>query len=79
MIKDLLNGDIEIAILLGALFWAGDSMVNKIFSIMEWKIMTYCMTCLTFWTSLILTFNPLVAAGAALTVWIIEKNKDIEL
>jgi hypothetical protein len=46
---------------------------------MEWKIMTYCMTCLTFWTSLILTFNPLVAAGAALTVWIIEKNKDIEL
>ncbi len=70
---------IELAVLSGALAWAIDSMVNKIFNIMEWKIMGYCIICLTFWITLIFTFNPLVAAGAALTVWIIEKNKDIEL
>jgi len=70
---------IELAVLSGALVWAIDSMVNKVFNIMEWKIMNYCLVCLTFWITLIFTFNPLVAAGAALTVWVIEKNKDIEL
>ena len=70
---------IELAILTGALFWAIDSMVNKIFNYMKWNIMSYCLVCLTFWITLIATFNPLVAAGASLTVYVIQKNDVIKL
>jgi hypothetical protein len=70
---------IELAILTGALFWAIDSMVNKVFHYMNWKIMSYCLVCLTFHITLIATFNPLVAAGAALTVYLIQKNDIIKL
>jgi hypothetical protein len=70
---------IELAVLSGALIWAINSMINKIFTWKKWEIINYCLVCLSFWTTLVFTFNPLVAAGAALTVWIIEKNKDVEL
>jgi hypothetical protein len=70
---------IELAILTGALFWSINSMVNRIFQYKRWTIISYCLKCVTFWTTLIFTFNPLIAAGAALTVYLIEKNDTIKL
>jgi hypothetical protein len=70
---------IELAILTGALFWAIDSMVNKVFSWKRWQIMSYCLTCFSFWITTIITLNPLIGAGAALTVYLIQKNDRIEL
>jgi hypothetical protein len=70
---------LELAILIGALSWALFSMFDRVKSWLGYQFETPCQVCLTFWITLIFTFNPLIAAGAALTKWFIEKNDSIKL
>jgi hypothetical protein len=79
MIRDLLNGgDIEIALLLGALSWALFMMFEKVKDWLRFEL-NLCEVCLTFWIVILLTFNPMIAAGAAMVKWWVEKNDDIKL
>jgi hypothetical protein len=70
---------LEQAILSGALSWAIFSMIEKVLSWTKLNINLPCQVCSTFWITTIITFNPLIGAGAALTKWIIEKNDTIKL
>lgn len=67
---------LELAILWGAVCWAILSMIqSQIKRLPNW----WCMKCLSFWITLIITFNPLIAAGASLLVYFIDKNTSIKL
>jgi hypothetical protein len=76
----LMMMNLSAGILFGALFWAVFSMVTKVLNIFNIEMnFSLCEVCVTFWMTLALTFNPFIAAGAALTKWWIEKNDVIEL
>ncbi len=82
---------IETVILYGALFWVLNSWFMKLLSLYEDSTNEriaflvslvysfYCEKCFAFFITLILTLNPFIAAGTALTVYLIEKNKEVKL
>ena len=80
---------LEDAVLWGAFYWVMFSIIDKLLTskwIQKWThgdtlsdIPFFCSKCWTFWLTLIITLNPFIAAGSALTIYLIEKNDTIKL
>lgn len=66
---------LEDALLWAALWWALHSMITRFYELPSW----FCLKCFCFWLTLVITLNPFIAAGSALTIYFIEKNDSIKL